>query len=220
MQVKLLNKIDLQSAIIGAGVCVGKSVEQASIKGLISAVEQGHLSVLEHVWLSFYIEGISRACSHQLVRHRHCSFLQQSQRYCKVGEGYVYPDGLSIGQEQLYADALVTATETYEQLIKLGVNKEDARMVLPNATATKLVMSCNLRTFIEMAQKRLCVTAQKEIHDLFIVMKSEMLKAINDACDEDTYGIDENRRFYYAVADLTKPDCKNCKEKRGCKRDA
>ena len=58
----------------------------------------GHLSVFEHIYFTFKIEGISRACSHQLVRHRHCSFTQRSQRYCSEdGFGFVTPPSIDLG---------------------------------------------------------------------------------------------------------------------------
>lgn len=123
----------------------------------------GHHSVFEHIYFTFKIEGISRACSHQLVRHRHCSFTQRSQRYCSEdGFGYVRPDTT----DNLF-DTYVSGIESwYKQMQNAGVPNEDARYVLPNACETSLYLSCNLRELIHMSNERLCKKAQWEIREL------------------------------------------------------
>jgi len=128
----------------------------------------GHHSVLEHIYFTFKIEGISRACSHQLVRHRHCSFTQRSQRYCSEdGFGVVEPKTIhDIDQKGGYAHLMHTITEHYEELQFHKVPNEDARYVLPNACETSLYLSCNLRELIHLANERLCVRAQWEIREL------------------------------------------------------
>lgn len=98
----------------------------------------GHHSVFEHIYFTFKIEGISRACSHQLVRHRHCSFTQRSQRYCSEdGFGYVRPNST----DNLF-DTYVSGIESwYKQMQNAGVPNEDARYILPNACETSLYLS-------------------------------------------------------------------------------
>jgi thymidylate synthase (FAD) len=124
----------------------------------------GHHSVFEHIYFTFKIEGISRACSHQLVRHRHCSFTQRSQRYCAEGDfEYVAPP--SIGDENPFDAMMSELMENYDALLEFAP-KEDARYILPNACATSLYLSCNLRELIHMANERLCTRAQWEIRDL------------------------------------------------------
>lgn len=124
----------------------------------------GHHSVFEHIYFTFKIEGISRACSHQLVRHRHCSFTQRSQRYCSEGDfKYVAPP--SIGDENPYDAMMSELMENYEALLEFAP-KEDARYILPNACATSLYLSCNLRELIHIANERLCTRAQWEIREL------------------------------------------------------
>ena len=125
--------------------------------------KNGHHSVFEHIYFTFKIEGISRACSHQLVRHRHCSFTQRSQRYCSEdGFGYVRPNST----EDLF-DTYVDGIESwYKQMQNAGVPNEDARYILPNACETSLYLSCNLRELIHMANERLCSKAQWEIREL------------------------------------------------------
>ena len=124
----------------------------------------GHLSVFEHIYFTFKIEGISRACSHQLVRHRHCSFTQRSQRYCSEdGFQFVTPGTIPDG---LFSVDMKCIGEWYEDYQTSGIPNEDARYILPNACATSLYLSCNLRELIHMANERLCTRAQWEIREL------------------------------------------------------
>lgn len=124
----------------------------------------GHHSVFEHIYFTFKIEGISRACSHQLVRHRHCSFTQRSQRYCSEdGFEYVTPPVLKVSS---FHNDMEDITDWYRAYQDLGVPNEDARYILPNACATSLYLSCNLRELIHMANERLCTRAQWEIREL------------------------------------------------------
>ena len=124
----------------------------------------GHMSVMEHIYFTFKIEGISRACSHQLVRHRHCSFTQRSQRYCSEdGFHYVIPDTIH-PIEMGYA--MERIEDWYHGFQEDDIPNEDARYILPNACATSLYLSCNLRELIHLANERLCTRAQWEIRDL------------------------------------------------------
>ena len=124
----------------------------------------GHHSVFEHIYFTFKIEGISRACSHQLVRHRHCSFTQRSQRYCSE-DGFDFVTPPSIGEEGFACD-MEDIRAWYEDYQNHGVPNEDARYILPNACGTSLYLSCNLRELLHMANERLCIRAQWEIRDL------------------------------------------------------
>ncbi len=128
----------------------------------------GHHSVFEHIYFTFKIEGISRACSHQLVRHRHCSFTQRSQRYCSEdGFSVVVPKSVAkVDELGAYFDLMDEIEEHYKELQALGVPNEDARYVLPNTCATSLYLSCNLRELIHIANERLCTRAQWEIRNL------------------------------------------------------
>lgn len=129
----------------------------------------GHHSVLEHIYFTFKIEGISRACSHQLVRHRHCSFTQRSQRYCnESGCPTITPNTVFEHEHgfDVLAAYLATLDVSYDKLISLGVPQEDARYILPNACETSLYLSCNLRELIHIANERLCTRAQWEIREL------------------------------------------------------
>ncbi len=128
--------------------------------------------MFEHIYFTFKIEGISRACSHQLVRHRHCSFTQRSQRYCSE-DGFETIKPMTFSQKDTvggYEHLMGFIAEDYEGWQTLGVPNEDARYILPNACATSLYLSCNLRELIHMANERLCTRAQWEIRDLVKAM--------------------------------------------------
>lgn len=170
MQVTLIqstpNPIETISEI--ASICYDSSPK--SPIGLVRHLyKNGHHSVFEHIYFTFKIEGISRACSHQLVRHRHCSFTQRSQRYCdESGSNLIRPDTFYTqeGGFDTLIDYLYQLDIAYDKLISAGVPKEDARYILPNACETSLYLSCNLRELIHIANERLCTRAQWEIREL------------------------------------------------------
>ena len=130
--------------------------------------KNGHHSVFEHIYFTFKIEGISRACSHQLVRHRHCSFTQRSQRYC-AENGFEYVTPQSVDDASFagsYAFTMYEINTYYEMMQSDKIPSEDARYILPNACTTDLYLSCNLRELIHIANERLCSRAQWEIREL------------------------------------------------------
>ncbi len=139
--------------------------------------EMGHLSTFEHAKATFRITGISRACSHQLVRHRHFSFSQMSQRYVSEKDfTYVIPPSISGKKEcgKAYDDFMQEARRVYGLLTDNGVNKEDARFVLPNACETEIVVTANFRSLIEFIKLRKTEKAQWEIRAL----ADEMLRML------------------------------------------
>ena len=160
-----------------AGTCYGK--DDAPTKRVESCFRAGHMSVFEHASVTFKVEGISRACGNQLVRHRLASFCQESQRYCKVGtesdDWYVVPP--SFGKERRdwddytidakwFEDRVRDAGMFYLRAIDAGLRPEDARYLLPEACKTKLTVTMNCRElfhFLDMRQQR---AAQWEIRDM------------------------------------------------------
>ena len=134
------------------------------IKRVISS---GHYSTIEHIQLTFAINNISRAATHQLVRHRHMSFSQKSQRYVKEkGEfDYIVPKAIENNPDLLdkFEDFMKQTSDLYQYFIQNGIKGEDARAILPNAAASSLVTSLNLRELIHLANLRLCTRAQLEI---------------------------------------------------------
>lgn len=133
------------------------------IKRVISI---GHMSVIEHVSFTFLIENISRSCSHQLVRHRISTISQESQRAVSVESiEPIIPDSIerSESSKELFLSAIAFCNKVYKKLIVNGIPKEDARYILPNATPTKLVFSCNARELYHIFDTRLCLCAENEI---------------------------------------------------------
>lgn len=146
-----------------ASICYDSDPKNAL--GLVKHLyKNGHHSVMEHIYFTFKIEDISRACSHQLVRHRHCSFTQRSQRYCSEdGFGFVTPPTIDT---DYFAKSMNYIEHCYNGYQTVGTPNEDARYILPNACATSLYLSCNLRELIHIANERLCTRAQWEIREL------------------------------------------------------
>ena len=134
----------------------------------------GHLSPAEHVSFTFGIEGISRACTHQLVRHRVASYSQQSQRYVKADQfDYLIPPSIKKDPALVreFEQCMAEAQERYGRILKrleeLGYKGEDgqqdARYLLPNAAETKIIVSMNARELLHFFRVRCCNRAQWEI---------------------------------------------------------
>jgi thymidylate synthase (FAD) len=143
-------------------------------------VASGHHSILEHVSFTLAVEGISRACSHQLVRHRLASYSQQSQRYVTGPFGYVTPDSWSraAGMLARYKSVMVDLDQLYQDAVAAGIPAEDARFILPQASETNVTMTMNLRELVWTVGLRTCERAQWEIRRLF-----EQVAAVVQAVD-------------------------------------
>ncbi|MFQ5442074.1 MAG: FAD-dependent thymidylate synthase [Thermodesulfobacteriota bacterium] len=138
-------------------------------KFLGKIIKMGHLSVLEHASFTFGIEGISRAASHQLVRHRLASYSQQSQRYVKLERPeYVTPASIAgdAGMKTRFEEALAVAYALYKEFVEAGVPAEDARYLLPNAACTKIIVTMNARELLHFFRLRCCERAQWEIRGM------------------------------------------------------
>jgi len=137
-------------------------------------------SLLPHLGYTFAVERISRACSHQLVRHRVASFSQQSQRYIvmkRLNERVVTPPSVEKAGGDEFKELVKEAGEAYQRLVDRGVPKEDARFVLPNAAETSLLMTMDGRSLLHFFGLRLCNRAQWEIRALADEMLGEARKA-------------------------------------------
>lgn len=157
--------------IIKAGrVCYGGSILDTINPGFIrQRIQAGHESILEHASATFDISGISRACSHQLVRHRLASYSQESQRYVNMSDSeFVVPESIKNSPEaELVWDlAIHEMQQTYKDLLAFGIKKEDARFVLPNATKTRIIVTMNFRELRHFFKLRLAKDAQWEIRQL------------------------------------------------------
>ncbi len=160
--------------------CESAQDNEKMLKLINRVISSGHYSTIEHIQVSFAISHISRACSHQLVRHRHMSFSQKSQRYVKEKEQFEYliPDTIENNPElkSKFEDFMGKISDFYLELTQSGIPAEDARAVLPNAASTSMVASLNLRELIHLANLRLCTRAQKEIRILVKRMCDELIK--------------------------------------------
>lgn len=167
-----------------AGNCYGKDdANESRVEHCISA---GHWSVLEHAKATFKVDNISRACSHQLVRHRLASYSQLSQRYKKIdidaGDWYVVPpafrEGKKIGKVsplEWYDKKMEQAGKAYSKALKEGFKPEDARFILPEATCTDIVVTMNFREFANFYKLRSDQAAQWEIRHMAEAMRYVLL---------------------------------------------
>ena len=208
---------------LGAKVCVSHDMPESGwddFKSLDHALASGHESVLEHATFTFAIEGISRACSHQLVRHRVASYSQQSQRYVKMdGFDYVVPESfknividdyldsdvgpIPVYASEVYRGFMSEIENLYEALVDAGIPEEDARYILPNACTTNIIVTMNAREIRHFFSLRCCERAQWEIKQLAEMMLA-LVKEVAPTLFEDAG-----------------PRCKQlgyCPEKRGCGR--
>lgn len=169
MKVKLVQATPNAGKMIAdiASICYGKEEAKNPDRLLRNLFKLGHGSTFEHVYYTFKIEGISRACLAQLTRHRHASFTVESQRYTtNKGEVVIPKEIINRNGSDMFQKMINESYRNYEKLIAMGVKKEDARFVLPEGTITNLYMSCNLRELIHLNNVRNTKQAQWEIRDL------------------------------------------------------
>ena len=175
----------------------GEGSEKKFIRMLI---KRGHYSVLEHAYATFRISGVSRAFTHQLVRHRLCSFTQQSQRHVDESNfTYVEPPSIKDKAEayRIFSKFIEYARETYTKLIEIDIPKEDARYVLPNAIESQIVVTANLREWRHIVELRGSPNAQWEIRKVAIEIL-KILKKHAPTVFED-FEIDEEKSIVRRV---------------------
>lgn len=138
-----------------------------------------HTSTIEHVSFTFAIEGVSRALTHELVRHRIASYSHQSQRYVTADNfKYLIPPSIKTNKEALaiYKKAIKEDQDYYNQLLNLGIPKEDARFMIPNGIETKIIVTMNARSLFNFLRRRMCNRAQWEIKTLAYQMHKLLMK--------------------------------------------
>lgn len=157
----------------------GSMTDQKAQKAISRIVDMGHLSVVEHANFTFSVEGVSRAMTHQLVRHRIASYSQQSQRYVSMDRAeYMIPPSIESEPEakRKYIALMDEIWKSYNSLSKM-VPKEDARYVLPNACNTNITLTMNARELMHFFSLRCCRRAQWEIRKMSWLMLQEARKA-------------------------------------------
>jgi len=168
-----------------------KITEESYKTFLPKTIKSGHVSALSHAMASFHIEEISRACSHQIVRHSHLRYLQKSQRYCteksynavcppkiiEANKRYIESGNDGAGPLDIFYDA-TNVIYDYNILLSHGIPKEDARYILTNAAFTEIIISGSLQAWYDFLRLRLSRRAQWEIRDV----AKEIYKILNEQC--------------------------------------
>jgi thymidylate synthase (FAD) len=151
-----------------------ETMTEKSVRGVLKTViTSGHTSTLEHASYTFAIDGVSRAMTHQLVRHRLASYNQQSQRYVSYDDpAFIVPPEVDADPEkrELFLAACGDAFLAYRALLDAGTAPEDARYLLPNAMETKIVVTMNVRELLHFFELRCCKRAQWEIREVALRM--------------------------------------------------
>lgn len=166
-------------------------------KGYIGNIlKQGHFSVLEHGSATFYLEGVSRNFTHEIIRHRHLSVSEVSQRYVNMEESVIVVppavDQLSISYVAEMGRVQREAIIAYDRIVKgleaVGIKgkkaREAARYVLPGGTETSIVLTGNMRTWRDVLHKRYSVHADAEMQEVAGKLLSE-LRSIAPASFQD-----------------------------------
>jgi thymidylate synthase (FAD) len=153
-----------------------KMSDEGARKAISKIVGMGHLSVIEHANFTYSVEGVSRALTHQLVRHRIASYSQQSQRYVSMSRAsYVIPPSIALDPDAKrgYEALMNQIWKAYAELAQ-KVPKEDARYVLPNACNTNITVTMNARELTHFFSLRCCRRAQWEIRKMAWLMLLEV----------------------------------------------
>jgi thymidylate synthase (FAD) len=161
-----VNKIGQASAICYEA----KTDRESNIKRAAHCKDKGHLATMRFAYATVAIEGISRVCSHQLVRIAHAGILQESQRYVKQSSiEYVVPpsfDNLSPKLRVYWRQVMSDADDVYLMAIEEGMKKEDARYILPQSCTTKINLCMNFQAWQDFLENRTEKTAQWEVREL------------------------------------------------------
>lgn len=160
---------------------------EAARKMIKAIIKSGHESCIEHASVTFEIDGVSRALTHELVRHRIAAYSQKSQRYVNEhNPSFVIPVELNGNQKALdvYNTVMENAWEAYAKLQEMGFKNQIARYVLPNACTTKICFTANFRSLRNFLKLRCSVRAQPEIRKLAYVILDKLIE-IAPSCFED-----------------------------------
>jgi len=161
-------------APVGAAELLEHMSDKAVHAVLKTIITSGHTSALEHASYTFALDGVSRAMTHQLVRHRLASYNQQSQRYVTYADvpTFIVPPEIDEDQDRRVAflAACEAAFQAYRAMLDAGAAPEDARYLLPNAMETKIVVTMNVRELLHFFTLRCCNRAQWEIRDVAFAM--------------------------------------------------
>lgn len=150
-----------------------------------SVMKTGHTSTVEHATFTFAVEGVSLVLLKQITRSRIASFSVQSERYVDMDAGFNYimpPKIMELGDEAMaeYAAQMITIHSWYKGWRDMGIEPEDARYVMPQATETKYLLTMNIRELLHFMSLRCCNRAQWEIKHV----TDDMLWLCQEVCNE------------------------------------
>ena len=148
---------------------------------------QKHWSIAEHATVTFYITGVSRALTHELIRHRHLSYSQLSQRFVDESDADIVIPPAARGSEKLmweFENAATGARHSYRELVEALLDsglarkqaREAARAVLPNMVETRIVVTGNLRAWHEVIERRTAPDADAEFQEVAGLIRDELQK--------------------------------------------
>ncbi len=202
-----------------AAADIEEHLTEEEIERLLGFLRQrNHLSPFEHADFTFSADGISRALSHQLVRHRIASYSQESQRYVNYMKvpslPYIVPPSLENRPEarQIFDNAVQQTLDAYRRMVEAGIPAEDARYIFPNAIETKLVFTLNARSLFNFFEQRCCIKAQWEIRQLAF----DMLKAVRQVAPQIFKNAGSPCQF--AVMPYCRENDENCPQYKSMKK--
>lgn len=165
----------------------GKISREKMLEFIRERLATGHASPYAQVYWTWGIANLSRAASHQQVRHHiGIDYEQQSQRYCVFKDGefpFIVPQSWKAAGPKLHDRYMAVMKElgaAYEEAAAAGIPAEDARFVLPNAAGTNLTMTANYLEMVHICDQRLCWRAQWEIRRLWAMIRGEMMRHCED----------------------------------------
>lgn len=182
---KILNEPDWDSVIISLEKAIRtcykseKKIDAGTADKLIrNIISRGHESTLEHASMSVRFV-CDRGVSHEMVRHRHCSFSQESTRYVSYDASkieFIQPPWLEkVGPERYHwITALESCAMHYQDLLGLGWKPEQARSVLPNSLKTEIVVTTNIRDWRHILHLRCDKTAHPQMRELMVPLWEEL----------------------------------------------
>jgi thymidylate synthase (FAD) len=162
-----------------ASICYDSNTDRTSnIKRATHCKSKGHLMTMRFAYATFNVSGISRVCSHQLVRMAHAGILQESQRYVdQTDYTVVHPHSVLVADEdtrRAWAAALGAASHAYQTALKNGIKKEDARYILPQACTTQLNLCLNFQAWRDMLNNRTKPAAQWEVRNVALEIQRQL----------------------------------------------
>ena len=178
MEVNLLDYTYTPVEFIGmvAAKCYdGKTDAESNKRRATHCKDSGHLAVLRFSYATFEINGISRVCSHQLVRVAHAGILQASARYIKqTNIEYVVPESLPTELKQEWGAILKSSSDMYQKALDAGMSKGDARYILPQGCTTSLNMTGNFQMWRDLLKNRTHKAADWEVRQVAIQIQNHL----------------------------------------------